>query len=190
MAEFRVCSKINSDFAGGCLAVWLGASDAHTLHGSVRSEQRRQTAKQPQPSGAGRRLAICFVARRSQPAGGDAPSSRLASGPTALPPKSEVIFERTLKLKRRKRRAPLPTTSGCTAKPAKRLDIISGLKAGVGPATFSAHVPSFFRSKSAGFPAFGHSPPRSRTLHRPCVDRVSFPRVRSRHPGRFCQMGR
>src|SRR6058998_86857 len=27
---------------------------------------------------------------------GDAPSSRLASGPTALPPKSEVIFERTL----------------------------------------------------------------------------------------------
>ena len=27
---------------------------------------------------------------------GDAPSSRLASGPAALPPKSEVIFDRTL----------------------------------------------------------------------------------------------
>src|SRR5438128_4246908 len=96
MAEFRVCSKINSDFAGGCLAVWLGASYEHTLHGSVRSEQRRQTAKQPQPSGAGRRLAICFVARRSQPTGGDASSSRLPSGQAALPPKSEVIFEQTL----------------------------------------------------------------------------------------------
>ena len=98
----RVCSKINSDFAGGCLAVWLGASDEHTLHGSVRREQRRQTAKQPQPSGAGRRLAICFVARRSQPTGGDAPgcpcgsTSRLASGQAALPPKSEVIFDQTL----------------------------------------------------------------------------------------------
>src|SRR5438093_7052272 len=98
MAEFRVCSKINSDLAGGCLAVWLGASDAHTLHGSVRSAQRRQAAKQPQPAGAGRRLAICFVARRSQPTGGDAPSSRLASGQAALPPKSEVIFEQTLRL--------------------------------------------------------------------------------------------
>src|SRR5438132_14415012 len=95
--KLRVCSKINSDFAGGCLAVWLGASDEHTLHGSVRREQRRQTAKQPQPSGAGRRLAICFVARRSQPTGGDAPSSRLASGQAALPPKSEVIFEQTLR---------------------------------------------------------------------------------------------
>src|SRR5213593_3543145 len=92
----RVCSKINSEFAGGCLAVWLGASDEHTRQRSVRSEQRRQTAKQPQPSGAGRRLAICFVARRSQPTGGDAPSSRLASGQAALPPKSEVIFEQTL----------------------------------------------------------------------------------------------
>src|SRR5438552_1225038 len=100
--NFRVCSKINSDFAGGCLAVWLGASDEHTRQRSVRSEQQRQTAKQPQPSGAGRRLAICFVARRSQPAGGDAPGARpeaprvLASGQAALPPKSEVIFDQTL----------------------------------------------------------------------------------------------
>src|SRR5438128_8808053 len=102
MLELRVCSKITSDFAGGCLAVWLGASDEHTLQGSVRSEQRRQRAKQPQPSGAGRRLAICFVARRSQPTGGDAlgcpcgSTSRLASGQAALPPKSEVIFDQTL----------------------------------------------------------------------------------------------
>src|SRR5437870_12989338 len=102
VTKLRVCSKINSDFAGGCLAVWLGASDEHTLQGSVRSEQRRQTAKQPQPSGAGRRLAFCFVARRSQPTGGDAPgcpfgsTSRLASGQAALSPKSEVIFDQTL----------------------------------------------------------------------------------------------
>src|SRR5438093_1772318 len=95
----RVCTKINSHFAGGRLAVWLGVSDEHTRQRSVRSEQRRQTAKQPQPSGAGRRRAICFVARRSQPTGGDAPSSRLASGQAALPPKSEVIFEQTLKAK-------------------------------------------------------------------------------------------
>ncbi len=101
--KLRVCSKINSDFAGGCLAVWLGASDEHTRQRSVRSEQQRQTAKQPQPSGAGRRLAICFFARRSQPTGGDAPGARaeaprvLASGQAALPPKSEVIFEQTLR---------------------------------------------------------------------------------------------
>src|SRR5439155_2028726 len=34
---------------------------------SVRSEQRSQQAKEPQLGGAGRRRAICFVARRSQP---------------------------------------------------------------------------------------------------------------------------
>src|SRR5437899_1717656 len=61
---------------------------------SVRSEQRSQQAKEPQPGGAGRRRAICFVAVGHSPTVGDAPSSRLASGPTALPPKSEVIFER------------------------------------------------------------------------------------------------
>src|SRR2546421_10085682 len=101
VTKLRVCSKINSDFAGGCLAVWLGASDEHTLQGSVRSEQRRQTAKQPQPSGAGRRLAICFVARRSQPTGGGAPwcpvgrNPRLSSWQAARPPKSEGIFLET-----------------------------------------------------------------------------------------------
>ena len=64
------------------MAVWLGASDEHTRQRSVRSEQRCQTAKQPQPSGAGRRLAVCFVARRSQPTGGDAPDAR-AEAPRA-----------------------------------------------------------------------------------------------------------
>src|SRR3989475_13160205 len=34
---------------------------------SVRSEQRSQQAKEPQPGGAGRGRAICFVVRRSQP---------------------------------------------------------------------------------------------------------------------------
>ena len=34
---------------------------------SVRSEQRSPQAKEPQPGGAGRRRAICFVASRSQP---------------------------------------------------------------------------------------------------------------------------
>ena len=37
---------------------------------SVRIEQRSQQAKEPQPGGAGRRRAICFLARRSQPHGG------------------------------------------------------------------------------------------------------------------------
>jgi len=50
----------------------------------------------PQPTGAGRRLAGCGVARRSQPHRGAAPSSRLASGQAALPPKPQVIFEQTL----------------------------------------------------------------------------------------------
>src|SRR3989441_12476238 len=91
----RVCSKINSDFAGGRLAVWLGVSDEHTRQRSVRSEQRRQTAKQPQPSGAGRRRAICFVARRSQPTGGGAPPPRPPSRPAAPPPKNGSIFLQT-----------------------------------------------------------------------------------------------
>src|SRR5207245_11637183 len=86
-------------------AVWRGESNEQPRQRPVRGEQQRLTAKQPQPSGAGRRLAICFVARRSQPTGGDAPAcpcgstSRLASGQAALPPKSEVIFEQTIKQK-------------------------------------------------------------------------------------------
>ncbi|HVR37151.1 MAG TPA: tetratricopeptide repeat protein, partial [Methylomirabilota bacterium] len=56
-----------------------------------------QKPKSPQPSGAGRRLALGVVARRAQPHKGDAPSSRLAQGQAALPPKPEVILERTLR---------------------------------------------------------------------------------------------
>src|SRR6266511_4634522 len=95
--RLRVRSKITSDFAGGYLACWRGASDEPILHGSVRSEQRSQQAKEPQPAGAGRRRARGFVARQSKIHKGYSPSSRLASGPAALPPKSEVIFERTLR---------------------------------------------------------------------------------------------
>ena len=49
-----------------------------------------------QPFGAGRGQASCVVARQLQPHFGDAPSSRLASGLAALPPKPEVIFARSL----------------------------------------------------------------------------------------------
>ena len=41
-------------------------------------------------------MAICVVARRLQPHQGDAPSSRLASGQAAFPPKPEVSFAQTL----------------------------------------------------------------------------------------------
>src|SRR5712691_6091608 len=58
--ELRVRSKINSDFAGGYLACWRGARCFRTgttayPQQSVRSEQRSQQAKEPQPGGAGRR---------------------------------------------------------------------------------------------------------------------------------------
>jgi len=87
--------KINSGFAGGDFACWRGTTKEHS-QGSATEEKRSQKAKSPQPSGAGRRLAGCGVARRSQPQNGDAPSSRLASGQAALPPKPEVIFAQTL----------------------------------------------------------------------------------------------
>ena len=96
--RLRVCAKINSGFAGGDLAFWRGATKEQS-QSSVTEEQRSQKAKSPQPAGAGRRRAGCGVARRSQPQNGDAPSSRLASGPAALPPKPEVIFARTLRVK-------------------------------------------------------------------------------------------
>src|SRR5687767_6563714 len=94
--QLRACAKINSGFAGGHLACWRGANDEHILQGSVRSEQQRQRAKWPQPAGAERRLAGCFVTRRSQGAEGHAlvpvrKHSRLAAGQAALPPKPEVI---------------------------------------------------------------------------------------------------
>src|SRR5438093_8107334 len=44
-----------------------GASDAHTLQGSVRSEQRRRGQKEPSPGGLRRFFGSGFVAPRSQP---------------------------------------------------------------------------------------------------------------------------
>jgi len=95
--NFRVCSKITWGFAGGNFGFWRGATKEHSP-GSVTEEQRSQKPKSPQPTGAGRRLAGCGVARRSQPHRGAAPSSRLASGQAALPPKPQVIFEQTLRV--------------------------------------------------------------------------------------------
>ena len=48
--KLRACAEINSHFAAGPQARWLGASDEHAgLH--VRSEQQRQRACGPQPEG-------------------------------------------------------------------------------------------------------------------------------------------
>src|SRR6266545_7387886 len=85
---------------------------------SVRSEQRSQQAKEPQPAGAGRRRARGFVARQSKIHKGYSPSSRLASGPAALPPKSEFIFERTLSRSRRGSEAHFPSKSAMIREPA------------------------------------------------------------------------
>ena len=52
--------------------------------------------KSPSPEGRGGCGPSASLLVGHSPTVGDAPSSRLASGPTALPPKSEVIFERTL----------------------------------------------------------------------------------------------
>jgi len=55
-----------------------GASDAHTLPGSVRSEQRRPGRKEP-PSGGLRRFSVlASLLLGHSPTSGDAPSSRLA----------------------------------------------------------------------------------------------------------------
>src|SRR2546427_6154416 len=55
-----------------------GASDAHTLQRSVRSEQRPLGQKQP-PPGAWRRFSVlASLLLGHSPASGDAPSSRLA----------------------------------------------------------------------------------------------------------------
>ena len=47
-----------------------GASDEHTLQGSVRNEQRRLSEKDMPPGGLRRFWVLDFVAPRSQPAGG------------------------------------------------------------------------------------------------------------------------
>src|SRR5437016_2476441 len=60
--------------------VWprRGASDAHTLQGSVRSEQRRRGQKEPSPGGLRRFSVLASLLLGHSPTSGDAPSSRLA----------------------------------------------------------------------------------------------------------------
>src|SRR5439155_16925932 len=55
-----------------------GASDAHTLPGSGRSEQRRRGQKEPSPGGLRRFSVLASLLLGHSPASGDAPSSRLA----------------------------------------------------------------------------------------------------------------
>src|SRR3989454_10313471 len=55
-----------------------GASDAHTLPGSVRSEQRRLRQKEPPPAGLRRFSVLASLLLGHSPTSGDAPSSRLA----------------------------------------------------------------------------------------------------------------
>src|SRR5437870_12990763 len=79
--KFRFCWRLF-----GCLA----RRERRAYPSGVCKERATTPDSQTAPAlRGGRRLAICFVARRSQPTGGDAPSSRLASGQAALPPKSE-----------------------------------------------------------------------------------------------------
>src|SRR3989454_2943452 len=55
-----------------------GASDAHTLQRSVRSEQRRLGQKEPSPGGLRRFSVLASLLLGHSPTSGDAPSSRLA----------------------------------------------------------------------------------------------------------------
>src|SRR5438552_13458972 len=105
--SLTVCSKINSDFAGGCLAVWLGArcfrTGTRAYPPAVCKERATTPDSQTAPAlrgGAapGQLLRCSSVTARWRgcswcPCGS---TSRLASGQAALPPKSEVIFEQTL----------------------------------------------------------------------------------------------
>ena len=54
------------------------ASDAHTLHGSVRSEQQSLGRKAPPPGGLRRFSVLASLLLGHSPTSGDAPSSRLA----------------------------------------------------------------------------------------------------------------
>src|SRR6266566_10093513 len=85
--ELRVRSKINSDFAGGYLACWRGARCFRTgtraySQRSVRSEQRSQQAKEPQPGGAGGVGPSASLLVGHSPTLGDAPRAR-AEAPRA-----------------------------------------------------------------------------------------------------------
>src|SRR5204863_2659371 len=86
----------NSEFAGGDLACWRGAGDEHTRCGLGGVSNEASKPKSPSPEGRGGVGPSASLLVGHSPTVGDAPFSRLASGPTALPPKSEVIFERTL----------------------------------------------------------------------------------------------
>src|SRR5439155_22091760 len=55
-----------------------GASDAHTLRGLLRSEQRRRGQKEPSPGGLPRFSVLASLLLGHSPTSGDAPSSRLA----------------------------------------------------------------------------------------------------------------
>src|SRR5436309_13103422 len=55
-----------------------GASDAHTLQRSVRSEQRRLGQKEPPPKGLRRFSVLASLLLGHSRTSGDAPSSRLA----------------------------------------------------------------------------------------------------------------
>src|SRR5438034_9694350 len=55
-----------------------GASDAHTLQGSVRSEQRRRGPNEPSPGGLPRFSVLASLLLGHSPPSGDPPSSRLA----------------------------------------------------------------------------------------------------------------
>src|SRR5262244_3618444 len=55
-----------------------GASNAHTLQGSVRSEQRRLGQKEPPPGGLRRFSVLASLLLGHSATSGDAPSSRLA----------------------------------------------------------------------------------------------------------------
>src|SRR5947208_8441555 len=101
-SRLRVCSKINSDFAGGCLAVWLGAGDEHNPSGVCKERATTpdsQTAPALRGGAAPGHLLRCSSVTAHWrgcswcPCGS---TSRLASGQAALTPKSEVIFEQTL----------------------------------------------------------------------------------------------
>src|SRR5438874_11985198 len=69
-----------------------GASDAHTLQGSVRSEQRRRGQKEPSPGGLRRFSVLASLLLGHSPTSGDAPSSRL-SRPENRRNKRDRIYE-------------------------------------------------------------------------------------------------
>ena len=65
-------------FAARDFGARRGASDAHTLQRSVRSEQRSLGQKEPPPGGLRRFSVLASLLIGHSPAAGDAPSSRLA----------------------------------------------------------------------------------------------------------------